>query len=250
MLWPLKDLLLKLNCCKIRSKSWKSNFPLLNKQRQRKEAKQKKEEISSFAFRNEEQKTSPTGKERREVQEEVVENGLASEVEQALSSFQLSWDSTKKEDAIEPAIESKTKGGMDLDSIPATRHSAMNIFWRRKDLLRLKQKKHKPTRASWAKSLGDDEYDDMFGIMRHRAMRERRDSRPSKRMPQNKRGSQFSPDIQGRRACLFLCFSNWGVSSCYTDPYSGKTFVFNDESGCPKTVTHPLHMRYGPLAFP
>ena len=66
-----------------------------------KEAKQKKEEISTtVVFRNEEQQTSPTGKEREEVQEEVIENGLASEVEKALSNFKLSWDSHKKEDAV------------------------------------------------------------------------------------------------------------------------------------------------------
>ena len=41
-----------------------------------------------------------TGKEREEVQEEVIENGLVSEMEKALSNFQLSWDSQRKEDAI------------------------------------------------------------------------------------------------------------------------------------------------------
>ncbi|KAJ7389046.1 Neurabin-1 isoform X1 [Desmophyllum pertusum] len=144
-----------------------------------KEVKQKKEEISSFAFRNEEQKTSPTGKERREVQEEVVENGLASEVEQALSSFQLSWDSTKKEDAIEPVIESKTKGGMDLDSIPATKTLSNEHLLEKKRLAEAQQKKHKPTRASWAKSLGDDEYDDMFG--NHEASDEEEEDSPFKK---------------------------------------------------------------------
>jgi len=42
----------------------------------------------------------PIGKEREEVQEEVIENGLVSEVEKALSNFQLSWDSQRKDDAI------------------------------------------------------------------------------------------------------------------------------------------------------
>lgn len=53
-----------------------------------------------MVFRKEEQKTLPTGKEREEVQEEVIENGLVSEMEKALSDFQLSWDSQRKEDAI------------------------------------------------------------------------------------------------------------------------------------------------------
>ena len=39
------------------------------------------------------------GKEREEVQEEVIENGLVSEMEKALSNFQLSWDSQTKQDA-------------------------------------------------------------------------------------------------------------------------------------------------------
>lgn len=66
-----------------------------------KEAKQKKEETSPVVFRNEQQKSlKPTREERQEVQEEVIENGLASEVEKALSNFQLSWDSHKKEDTV------------------------------------------------------------------------------------------------------------------------------------------------------
>lgn len=65
-----------------------------------KEAKQKKEETSPVVFRNEQQKSLQTSEERQEVQEEVIENGLASEVEKALSNFQLSWDSHKKEDTV------------------------------------------------------------------------------------------------------------------------------------------------------
>ena len=76
----------------------------LEKQLQRaiseKESKQKEEHISTVAFRKNEQKTLLIGKEREEVQEEVIENGLVSEVEKALSNFQLSWDSHRKEDAI------------------------------------------------------------------------------------------------------------------------------------------------------
>ena len=49
-------------------------------------------------LRNEEQKSLPNGKEREEVQEEVVEDGLAFEVEKALSNFQLSWNLQIKED--------------------------------------------------------------------------------------------------------------------------------------------------------
>lgn len=64
------------------------------------ESKQKEEKISTVVSRKVEQKTSATGKEREEVQEEVIENGLVSEVEKALSSFQLSWDSQRKEDVI------------------------------------------------------------------------------------------------------------------------------------------------------
>ena len=66
-----------------------------------KESKQKEEYISTVIFSKVEQKTLPTGKEKEEVQEEVIENGLVSEMEKALSNFQLSWDSQRKElDAI------------------------------------------------------------------------------------------------------------------------------------------------------
>ena len=58
----------------------------------------KKEETPPALLRNEEQTSLRNGKEREEVQEEVVEDGLAFEVEKALSSFQLSWNSQTKED--------------------------------------------------------------------------------------------------------------------------------------------------------
>lgn len=64
------------------------------------ESKQKEEKTSTVVSRKVEQKISATGKEREEVQEEVIENGLVSEVEKALSNFQLSWDSQRKEDVI------------------------------------------------------------------------------------------------------------------------------------------------------
>jgi len=52
------------------------------------------------------------GKEREEVQEEVIENGLVSEVEKALSNFQLTWDSQRKEDAIGNLVLFKSDTGL------------------------------------------------------------------------------------------------------------------------------------------
>ena len=42
--------------------------------------------------KNEEQNVPPTDEKKSQVNEEVVENGLAAEVQQALANFQLSWD--------------------------------------------------------------------------------------------------------------------------------------------------------------
>ena len=44
------------------------------------------------AKKNEEQNVPPTDERKLQVNEEVVENGLAAEVQQALANFQLSWD--------------------------------------------------------------------------------------------------------------------------------------------------------------
>jgi len=41
--------------------------------------------------KNEEQNVPPTAERKSQVNEEVVENGLAAEVQQALANFQLSW---------------------------------------------------------------------------------------------------------------------------------------------------------------
>ena len=71
---------------------------MIQLQKPEKEREVKKEETVSAAVRLEEQNSMPDGKWREEGQEEIVENGLAFEVEQALSNFQLSWDSAGKKD--------------------------------------------------------------------------------------------------------------------------------------------------------
>lgn len=62
------------------------------------EVKVTEKEASSFALKTEEPKISAC-KDKREVQEEVVENGLAAEVEKALLSYKLSWDEQSGEEA-------------------------------------------------------------------------------------------------------------------------------------------------------
>ena len=62
------------------------------------EVKETEKEASSFVLKTEEPKI-PTRKDKREVQEEVVENGLAAEVEKALLSYKLSWDEQSGEEA-------------------------------------------------------------------------------------------------------------------------------------------------------
>ena len=62
------------------------------------EVKVTEEEASSFALKTEEPKISAC-KDKREVQEEVVQNGLAAEVEKALLSYKLSWDEQSGEEA-------------------------------------------------------------------------------------------------------------------------------------------------------
>lgn len=47
--------------------------------------------------KNEEQNIPPTAERKSQVNEEVVENGLAAEVLQALTNFQLSWDTEADE---------------------------------------------------------------------------------------------------------------------------------------------------------
>lgn len=72
---------------------------MVQQQVSEKEREVKKEEAISAPVQIEEQNSMPDGKRREEeVQEEIVENGLAFEVEQALSNFQLSWDSAGKKD--------------------------------------------------------------------------------------------------------------------------------------------------------
>lgn len=71
---------------------------MVQQQKSEKEREVKKEETVSAPVQIEEQNSMPDGKWREEVQEEIVENGLAFEVEQALSNFQLSWDSAGKKD--------------------------------------------------------------------------------------------------------------------------------------------------------
>lgn len=56
--------------------------------------------------------------------------------------------------------EDNRKEGLDLNSVPATKTLGNEYLREKKRLADAQQKKHKPTRASWAKSLdGDDESD-------------------------------------------------------------------------------------------
>lgn len=131
-------------------------------QKSEKETEVKKEETISAPVRIEEQNSMPDTKMKEEVQEEVVENGLAFEVEQALSNFHFSWDSAEKKDVTEPVVECASKGDLDLNSIPATKTLSNEHLLEKKRLAEAQQKKYKPTRASWGKSLDDDAYH-MFG---------------------------------------------------------------------------------------
>ena len=56
----------------------------------------------------------------------------------------------------EPVTESKSLDGMDLNCVPETKTLSNDYLLEKKRLAEAQQKKHKPTRASWAKSLDDD----------------------------------------------------------------------------------------------
>ena len=60
------------------------------------EVKVNEKEAPSFVSKTEEPKI-PARKDKREVPEEVVENGLAAEVEKALLTYKLSWDEQSDE---------------------------------------------------------------------------------------------------------------------------------------------------------
>lgn len=57
----------------------------------------------------------------------------------------------------EPVAESKSQDGMDLNCVPETKTLSNEYLLEKKRLAGAQQKKHKPTRASWAKSLDDDD---------------------------------------------------------------------------------------------
>ena len=59
----------------------------------------------------------------------------------------------------EPGVESTSNDGLDLNSIPATETLSNEHLLEKKRLAEAQQKKHKPTRASWGKSLDADDYD-------------------------------------------------------------------------------------------
>ena len=52
---------------------------------------------------------------------------------------------------------SKSTDGVDLNCVPATKTLSNEYLLEKKRLAEAQQKKHKPTRASWAKSLDDDD---------------------------------------------------------------------------------------------
>ena len=54
------------------------------------------------------------------------------------------------------AEEDDKKNDFDLDSIPVTETLGNDYLIQKKSLAEAQQKKHKPTRASWAKSLDDE----------------------------------------------------------------------------------------------
>lgn len=56
----------------------------------------------------------------------------------------------------EPVTESKSQDGVDLNCVPETKTLSNDYLLEKKRLAEAQQKKHKPTRASWAKSLDDD----------------------------------------------------------------------------------------------
>ena len=56
----------------------------------------------------------------------------------------------------ELVTESKSLDGMDLNCVPETKTLSNDYLLEKKRLAEAQQKKHKPTRASWAKSLDDD----------------------------------------------------------------------------------------------
>lgn len=60
---------------------------------------------------------------------------------------------------LEPDLESSSKDDVDLNSIPATKTLSNEHLLEKKRLAEAQQKKYKPTRASWGKSLDDDAYD-------------------------------------------------------------------------------------------
>lgn len=60
---------------------------------------------------------------------------------------------------LEPDLESSSKDDLDLNSIPATKTLSNEHLLEKKRLAEAQQKKYKPTRASWGKSLDDDSYD-------------------------------------------------------------------------------------------
>lgn len=91
---------------------------------------------------------------KTEVQEEVLENGFAAEMEQALADFQLSWDT--QGDQVSAAKEDDKRIDLDLDSIPVTETLGNDYLRQKKRLAEAQQKRHKPTRASWAKSFDDE----------------------------------------------------------------------------------------------
>ena len=94
---------------------------MVQQQKSEKEREVKKEEAISTPVQIEEQNSMPDGKGREEVQEEIVENGLAFEVELALSNFQLSWDSAGKKDVTGNMLDLINKWIL-------VRHHSMNTY--------------------------------------------------------------------------------------------------------------------------
>jgi len=56
----------------------------------------------------------------------------------------------------EPVTENKFQDGVDLNCVPETETLSNAYLLEKKRLAEAQQKKHKPTRASWAKPLDDD----------------------------------------------------------------------------------------------
>ena len=57
------------------------------------------------------------------------------------------------------AKEDDKKDALDLDSVPVTQLLGNDYLIQKKRLAEAQQKKHKPTRASWGKSVDDDDDD-------------------------------------------------------------------------------------------